>query len=308
MRHPRTAAPRCMRIAKPRGRLSAALHRLEEALARDPGSLGRSAREFMQRYAFHDYSPLNRALVWGQCPAASFVMGRARWAACGRTVKPGARAIFLLAPDLKRGDGGRTRWFKTVRVYDVSDTTGEAWTPPLSDTPPLGEERLVERLRGQLRDWIRGSGLRLETAAVVLNLPIDGATDGRTIWIRPGLSPAEEVAVLAHEIAHVLLHVRPRDRGKVMFGDQPGQRSSRDVMELQAELTAFLLLEFSGIDSSQASARYLNSWQATKSSVRAHAQRCMLAACRVMRACERRSYTRYGDATGLLSQARSLSA
>lgn len=164
-----------VRIGEPRGRLVSALRRLDDTPARHPWDLGRRARAFMQRYACPACSPLNRAPARPQRPEASLVQGRATWAACGRELKGGARAIFLLAPALKRHEGGRTRWSHPARVADAGDTCGEEWLPPLSGTLAQGRQQLVERLRLHLPGWILGSGLRRETSAAVRNMPSDGA-------------------------------------------------------------------------------------------------------------------------------------
>jgi len=136
------------------------------------------------------------------------------------------------------------------------------------------------------------AGVTVRYEAPVVNALVDGATDGLAIWARPDLGPGERLAVLAHEIAHVKLHFRRKQRGQILLVDDPKQTGSRDIKELEAELTAFLLLEFSGIDCSQGSAAYLNSWNASASKIRDHAERCFVVACSVLRACERKKYRR----------------
>jgi hypothetical protein len=69
---------------------------------------------------------------------------------------------------------------------------------------------------------------------------------GRRIQILNGLSPAEELVVLAHEWAHELLH---------RADDRP---ASRDTRELEAEAVAFVVGEAVGLEVGQASKDYLH--------------------------------------------------
>jgi hypothetical protein len=204
---------------------------------------------------------MNRVWILLQRQDATFVKGRKQWEKEGRTVRRGARAIYIFAPALKPDERADTLGFTSVKVYDVSDTDGGPFTPPCV---PVGAKAstVAARLR-DLEDWVRGSGLVLHYAAPGVNALIDGATNGLEIWVRPDFGPAERLGVLAHEIAHVRLHFRRKNRGQVVVIDDPKRRPPRDVRELEAELTAFLLLELSGIDSSRGSAAYLNSWEAS---------------------------------------------
>lgn len=278
-------------IAKPRSRLAGALRKLETALAEDPRELGDRIREFAARFQFHDYSPLNRALIFFQRPDATFLKGRKQWEENGRVVRRGARAIYILAPALKAQERAIPSSFVQVRVYDVVDTEGPPFSPPSCVRVRSGEDLGAERLR-DLEEWVRGSGLALQYKQRVVNALEEGATDGLTIWVRPDLGPVERLAVLAHEIAHVKLHYRRKKRGQTLLVDDSRQPASSDVRELEAELTAFLLLEFSGIDCSQGSAAYLSSWRATASTIREHAERCFVVACAVLRDCETKRYRR----------------
>jgi hypothetical protein len=283
----RPTAPKRPRLAAPRTRLAGALHKLEEALANDPRDLGARVRAFVAR--FHQYSPLNRALIFSQKPDATFVAGRTKWLAKERDVKPGARAIFIVAPVLGPDQKGATSRFERVKVYDVSDTVGAPFEPPSCAEVHGDDERIATQL-GELERWVRESGLELRYEARAINGLVDGATNGTTIWVRPAMNPGETLATLAHEIAHVKLHFKKKDRGAKVMADHRDQCPSRDVLELEAELTAFLMLEFSGIDSSRGSAAYLNCWNASKSAIRAHAGACLKAAMSVLGECERKRY------------------
>jgi hypothetical protein len=73
-----------------------------------------------------------------------------------------------------------------------------------------------------------------------------GTSTGGRIQILKGLSPAEEVVVLAHEWAHELLH---------RADDRPG---SRDTRELEAEAVAFVVGGAVGLNTSKSSRDYIH--------------------------------------------------
>lgn len=276
-------------LFKPRTRLAGALRKLGKALAEDHREFAENIRKFAAR--FHDYSPFNRLLIWGQRPDATFVKGRKQWLEQhGRTVRPGAKAIYILAPLLKKGEKGPAEFFATIQVYDVSDTEGPPLNIPFTGQIAGDEEKVLSVL-AQLEQWVLRSGLELlDRAPAGVNQLVWGATDGKRIWILPGLQPRERAAVLAHEIAHVKLHFAPKMRGQGLLVDYPEQPLTRNAKELEAELTSFLLLELAGIDSSLSAGMYLNSWQATRKEIHARAERCLVAACSVLRDCERQRY------------------
>lgn len=281
-------------IAPPRSRIAGALRRLEEAIARDPGNLAPRVREFGRR--FRRYSPFNRLLIMLQRPDATFLKGRRQWEAAGRTVRKGARAIWIMAPALAAGVRADAVSFTRVRVYDVADTDGPPFRVPA--LPPIVDAGgRAEALLGQLEGWVRASGLCLRRGAHEPNSTALGATDGLTIWVRAELAPPEALAVLAHEIAHAKLHFARRDRGRVLVIDEE-TRPSRDVRELQAELTAFLILALAGVDSCASSAAYLASWRASRAAIRAHLPRALAAAGSILGACER---GRYRELSGVVA-------
>jgi hypothetical protein len=69
----------------------------------------------------------------------------------------------------------------------------------------------------------------------------------RSIRIRQGLTPAQSVKTLAHELSHANLH-----------GDD--FTGTRDIAELEAESVAFIVCHNVGLDSSAYSFGYVASW------------------------------------------------
>ncbi|MSP25960.1 MAG: ImmA/IrrE family metallo-endopeptidase [Myxococcales bacterium] len=238
-------------------------------------------------------------LILLQRADATFLRGRKQWGEMGRTVKPRARAVHIYAPKVKAGEAEFLLSFTVVKIYDVSDTIGPPFEVPCVPIVK-GDAEMIRELLGKLERWVSGSGLTLRYESLAVNTVIDGATDGVRIWVRPDLSPSERLAVLAHEIAHAKMHFRRKQRGSLVLEDEPHQRLSRDEQELQAELTAFLILEQSGIDSSKGSAGYLNSWKASKGKIADNAEKCLAVACSVLRDCEKGKYRQIVDADGIV--------
>jgi hypothetical protein len=76
------------------------------------------------------------------------------------------------------------------------------------------------------------------------------------VLLRLGLAPAEELSVLAHELAHELLH-HGADRAT----------TPRRVRELEAEAVAFVVSEAIGLDTSTACADYIQLYQGSTESL-----------------------------------------
>src|SRR5207244_2730551 len=74
----------------------------------------------------------------------------------------------------------------------------------------------------------------------------------RRIRIREGLEPAQRAKTLCHEIAHAMLHER---------------ENNRERAELEAESTAYVVLDAFGLDSASYSFGYLASWGEGKQAV-----------------------------------------
>src|SRR5690242_4478341 len=105
-----------------RDRLAAAV----EAMA-DSETFGAWLRA---RSAFHDYSFNNTLLIVSQRPDATQVAGYRTWQKLGRQVRKGEHGIRILAPcvvkrETDEGEERSAMFFRTVSVFDVSQTDGE---------------------------------------------------------------------------------------------------------------------------------------------------------------------------------------
>jgi len=182
----------------------------EEALADLQAQLeaGRSEAllEFLECLSrFHRYSWTNCMLIASQMPDATRVAGFRKWLELNRHVRKGEKGIAILAPLTYRrtvedthGDESTKigiRGFKVVHVFDVSQTDGDE----LPEFPRITGEP-GELLVG-LETLIRDSGIELRYGAVPLGAK--GVSLKGTIIVAEGLDPAERVAILAHELAHL---------------------------------------------------------------------------------------------------------
>ncbi|MEO9193530.1 MAG: hypothetical protein ABI445_07700, partial [Polyangia bacterium] len=161
-------------------------------------------------------------------PAATRIASRSTWADLGRQVLESAVAIRILAPTTWRGFP-----FRLVDVFDVSQTEGR----------DVAELDLV--LDGETPHVAA-----LEAAAARLDIVVTdlwdphclGRSRGGVIEIRVGLSQLARTAVLAHELAHEILHQHheAKKRKPVL---------TRAVREAEAEATAYIVLRALGLPS-----------------------------------------------------------
>lgn len=230
---------------QPNPKLQAALTLLHEGVATLTSSEGWQEALKLQRH-FHHYSFQNTLLIYFQRPDARLVAGFHTWRKLGRWVKKGEHGITILAPLLRKteDDEEELYGFRTAHVFDVEQTEGEplpeSAKPQVltADSPPL----LTTKLEALAKDL----GLSLEEKA---NYPAFGSHKrlAKRITLRAGLPPLQRFKTLTHELAHALLH-----------GGE--EQPSREIGELEAESTAFLVCHQLGLDTSSYSFAYLAHW------------------------------------------------
>ena len=235
---------------------------------------GRYAEYLAAMSKFHHYSFGNALLILLQCPAASQVAGYGTWRKLGRHVKRYERGIKILAPcpyqkrvveDKKDpatgqpiyGPDGKplreTRYvsatrFKVATVFDISQTEGR-------ELPSIG----VSELTGDVPDFPA-----IYTRLAELSpLPVEqdhvpGTAKGYTsfvegrIVLRPGMSQAQTIKTLVHEIAHAMLH-DPAFLSAV-------ERRQRREKEVEAESVAYVVCQHFGLDTAEYSFGYVAGW------------------------------------------------
>lgn len=213
---------------------------------------------------FHNYSVNNIILIALQCPEASRVAGFGAWKKnFNRNVKKGEKAIQILAPvvhkrEVKKPesetDSGEeetkeVKWitYRRVNVFDVSQTEGD----PL---PELG----VNELKGNVKEYKRFlEALQQESPVLVSYEDVDGGAKGyfskaeKKIVVQKGMSEAQTIKTLIHEITHAKLH------------SEKNEKSSR-TKEVEAESVAYIVGQRYGIDTSDYSFGYIAGWSSGK--------------------------------------------
>lgn len=230
----------------------------DEALAKLAAALEQGKSEALTQYLsflarFHNYSFGNVMLIVTQRPDATHVAGFNTWKKFNRWVKKGEKGIVIVAPMIfKKSEEGRREGddetavrFKAVHVFDVSQTEGEPLPEPAEVAGDPG------RYLARLRTMITTRGI------VLSNEPVPpgamGVAKGGEIRVLPGLEPAKEFEVLAHEFAHELLHL-----------GQGAVRGDKKTVETEAEAVAYVVCHAIGLDTSTASSDYIQLFQGTK--------------------------------------------
>jgi hypothetical protein len=193
----------------------------------------RAALDAMRR--FWRYSAFNGWLIQLQRPDATRVAARSVWEALGRRVKEGERPLGVLAPTRWR----RGRGFVAVPVYEVRQTRGRRVARlELALRGGTRHVRTLERAADRL-------GIRVEYGGV--SAGARGQSEGGRIRVRAGLAGKERAAVLAHELAHEVLHQRERARAAALKRPPP-PRTHAEV-ETEADATAYVVLGVLGLPS-----------------------------------------------------------
>ena len=204
---------------------------------------------------FHNYSLANAILISYQKPDANHVAGFRKWQKLGRHVKKGEHGLAIMAPIIRRKkksnvDESQTEeevllTFKTAYVFDVSQTEGKS-LPEFARVQGNPDE-----FTNRLKQMISGKGIKLEYCDRLGSAV--GMSCGGVIRIKPGLSPAEEFSVLAHEAAHEILH-RSENQAK----------NDRKVRETEAEAVAFVVAQAIGLDCNTAASDYIQLYDGKK--------------------------------------------
>jgi hypothetical protein len=182
--------------------------------------------------AFWNYSPVNQLLIRMQRPEAVRVAGRKTWERFGRTIREGEPPILVFAP---------TTWahgFVEVPVYDLRQTDGAPLETLATDLQ--GESEHVGMLVGACERL--GVAVAFEPQAP----GVGGTSHGGHIELDPRLGTAEQVRVLAHELAHEILHQDERAAAAKL--KRPAKRRSHAEVETEADATAWVVLLALGLE------------------------------------------------------------
>jgi hypothetical protein len=242
----------------------------EDAFNRLVAELDQGKSEAFNNYLaamgrFHRYSWGNVGLIAYQRPTATHVAGIHTWNRLGRIINEGEKAIMILAPIIKKGKQllrtptkagesvvkqekdaeRRPVGFRTAFVFDLAQTHGKP-LPEFAKT--TGDPK---QFTDKLRALVAKEGISLEYDKSIT--PAQGVSFGGKIRLQPDMQPAEEFSVLAHELAHEMLHHSKAE-----------DRLSRTVVETQAEAVAYVVCRGVGLETNSAAADYIQLYNGDK--------------------------------------------
>jgi hypothetical protein len=208
-------------------------HIQELAQATDAARVSEEMLRYLDTCArFYQYSPFNVWLILIAKPDASNVAGFRRWQSMGRFVRRGEHGIPILAPiftTVTNKDGKeeqRLIGFKTVYVYDVSQTDGELLPEPPDWKSPEKNAELMSRLIRFAQD----KGIQIQMKHI--GHDIQGVSLGGKII----LDYEAGTKTLIHEIAHEMLH------------HVENVLSNSTIRELEAESVAYVVARHFGLE------------------------------------------------------------
>ncbi|MED3464642.1 ImmA/IrrE family metallo-endopeptidase [Bacillus toyonensis] len=249
-----------------------------EGYFRSPGDL----KEYLSFMAkFYRYSPSNIALIQSQFEGSKAVGSFSFWKEKGFSVNKGEKGIQILVPNqttakFKDKTGtwkpvakaneeekkqiesknvevkpGRL-YFSVGYVFDVSQTNAKA-----EDLPRIFPNRWLEGSVGDYKSLYKGMEAIAEKNGVKIIEPKQelGVAKGvsytltKEVALNPRNSELQNVKTLLHELAHAKLHT-----------EETHMNYSAPEKEFQAEMTAYTVSSYFGIDTSEYSLGYLANW------------------------------------------------
>lgn len=195
---------------------------------------------------FHNYSLSNQMIL--HFFGCSQVAGFKKWQELGRTVKKGSKAVWILAPYLKKEttedenseekEVERLAGFFSVPVFDIAQTEGKEIEPGMTTRSKISFNKVKDFAKAQ------GYILKIES----LEIKLGGYIREREIVLNSNLNQTENTGTLIHELVHGELNHNGKDN-----------KVSAKVAEQQAETATYLVCQVLGIK--RKSEFYLKSWQ-----------------------------------------------
>ncbi|QWH04136.1 ImmA/IrrE family metallo-endopeptidase (plasmid) [Bacillus mycoides] len=249
-----------------------------EGYFRTPGDL-KDYLSFMAK--FYQYSPSNISLIQGQFQGANAVRSFSFWKEKGFPIKKGEKGIKILVPNrtvakFKDKEGtwktitkaseeekkqiesksvevipGRL-YFAVGHVFDLSQTNAKA-----EDLPRIFPNRWLEGSVTDYQSLYKGMEAIAEKNCVKIIEPKQelGVAKGvsytltKEVALNPRNSELQNVKTLLHELAHAKLHTA-----------ETHMNYTAPEKEFQAEMTAYAVSSYFGIDTSEYSLGYLANW------------------------------------------------
>ena len=226
---------------------------------------------------FHSYSLGNAIMIGFQKPDATHVAGYRTWQKLGRHVKKNEKGIAIMAPivwrktvtqeddekDVQERDEEAAVAFKTAYVFDIIQTDGK----PLPDFARVNGDPGIYTER--LREHVTNKGINLEYSNAIGQA--EGVSSGGLIRLKKGLTAAEELSVLAHEMAHQILHTAKNNRP-----------NDKKIRETEAEAVAFVVCHGIGLDVNSASSDYIQLYSGDKKTLMTSLERIQRTAAEIL--------------------------
>ena len=237
---------------------------------------------------FKDYSTKNTILIKSQYKGAYGVASYKDFQKLGYQVQKGEKSISILAPSMQKlfeDEKGASKPLKyatkeqkekikrgvlkkfdkmtkfiPVPVFDVTQTNcpPEDYAKLYPNKPENfkfeGTEEEFETFNQALHSYAKEQGILVESGKT------DSAAKGyyvpstNEIMLKDRLHPHEKVKVLLHELAHAGMHNYPK------MATKNQEMQSVNVLEYQAEMTAYVVSKTFGLDSEDYSTSYLAGW------------------------------------------------
>ncbi|MDN6166913.1 MAG: ImmA/IrrE family metallo-endopeptidase [Tetragenococcus koreensis] len=237
---------------------------------------------------FKDYSVRNTLIARAQYQGALGVASYKDFQKLGYQVEHGEKAIYILAPNIQKvfqDEKGKEKLvkyankkekeairvkkiqtrskvlnFRRVPVFDITQTD----CPP-EDYPKLypnkpenfdfsGTEKELNTFEKALYQYAEDKNVRIEsgkTGSVAKGYYVPATNE---ILLKDTLQQEAKIKVLLHELAHAEMHNHKKMQTKSL------ELKATDVIEYQAEMTAYVVSNYIGIDSEEYSQSYLASW------------------------------------------------
>lgn len=229
---------------------------------------------------FYNYSLHNAMLIDNQFDGAKAVGSYKFWNDKGFQIKKGEKGIKILVPmktkprfqrdksewievdeatpkekeKIKNGEitVNSSTYFKVGNVFDISQTTANA-----SDLPTIFPNKWLEGDVESYKFLYKGIEEVAKSISVNIIEPKDelGVVKGasyplsREVTINPRNGELQNIKTLFHELTHAKLHTMDT-RDKYTSSER----------EFQAEMTAYTICSYFGLDTSDYSLNYIHSW------------------------------------------------
>lgn len=234
-------------------RVRNAWNTLVNVLKENPETAIREFIEYSKSANISRFGFLNRSLLFSQSKGkARFVHTPKQWENLGRKIKPGEKPlkVFVIFP--AKGNPDRLI-YREFEEYDVSQTEGE-----FIAEPEIQENNPETKLWESLEQYATGNlNLRLSNRPLgMVDIDALGSTDGRLIYVRKDLTPVKRARILAHEIAHVILHFR--SPGDILYEPDNGKPlPAQSLKEVEADAVACLVCAAWRLDVTEHAKYYL---------------------------------------------------